>query len=270
MAVHTPTRIPIPSRFSTVDALYRELAHVHPGSSNLVRLLGQPAMTHAFFPGGNGLFDGEEAAFFPTGGILVLGSNFGAQEKFATPEGRLLYPPNETRTAGTWAGLRQRFSPTQLAWTFFTNAWPFLHRHDGRGNKKPSNLGTPQKWLADPELLASCLGFFHFTLSLVRPRLIVALGIAPAAFLSHVFPADLEPWRACKLAALDHMPLAAAEHAGERLLAVAITHPSQAAANARLRKPPYQGQAGEALLLAEAFAELQKTYPVEEHPWLNS
>ena len=104
----------------------------------------------------------------------------------------------------------------------------------------------------------------------MRPILIVALGIAPAAFLSYAFPAELLPWRACKLSALDDLPLATVRHDARAIVCTAITHPSQATANARLRQAPYQGLAGEALLLAEAFRTLEQLYSVEELPWSRS
>ncbi len=45
---------------------------------SLVSFRGKPVMKRGFFPGGNGLFEGENAGRLPVGGTLVLGSNFSA------------------------------------------------------------------------------------------------------------------------------------------------------------------------------------------------
>jgi hypothetical protein len=71
---------------------------------------------------------------------------------------------------------------------FFTNAWPFLHIGEG-------NVGPVGEWLEDSELMASCVRFFEYTLAIMQPSLIVALGTGPGAFLSHVWPKDLSQWR---------------------------------------------------------------------------
>jgi hypothetical protein len=49
---------------------------------------GLPVMDHAFFPGGHGLYKGENAEF-PIGETLVLGSNFGCVSNFVDSYGKL-------------------------------------------------------------------------------------------------------------------------------------------------------------------------------------
>jgi hypothetical protein len=51
---------------------------------------GLDVMTHGFFPGGNGLYEGIHATRFPVRGTLILGSNFGRSNSFIDALGKLL------------------------------------------------------------------------------------------------------------------------------------------------------------------------------------
>lgn len=203
-----------------------------------------PRMTHGFFPGGNGLYDGVRTTRFPVGGTLILGSNFGSVDGFLDRHGGLKVQ-DERSTSATWRGLR-RILPAaglKIEGCFFTNAWPFLHH--GKGN-----LGPVPVWLQDEKLMASCIGFFKCTLGVMRPRLIVGLGTGPAAFLGHVWPEDLDEWRGYRIQHLDDLPVATVRFQGQAAECVAITHPSMP--NAWRRRLPYRGPSGEVRLLIEA------------------
>ena len=219
------------SKFPEIDRLREALRKVNPGNSGLVSMVGKPVMERGFFPGGNGLLLGENAPEFPAGRKLILGSNFGADEKFCTPDGKLVRL-DETNLHGTWTGLRRRFSTEQLRECFFTNAWPFLHV--GESNNP---VGTvKQKWLRDPVLMKSCVEFFQATLREVQPSLIVELGTAPAAFLSSVFPKSLAGWRGNTWHSVDQSPLSIVQSGTAAIACVAITHPSMSNAHQRIEK----------------------------------
>jgi hypothetical protein len=200
-------------------------------------------MPHAFFPGGNGLYEGVHATRFPIGGTLILGSNFGCFDGFIDAQGRLLV--QDERHNPTWKPLLRSLhdSGIKADECFFTNAWPFLH--DGEGN-----LGPVGDWLQNRALMASCVRFFEYTFTTMQPRLIVGLGTGPAAFLSHVWPKDLSSWRGYTLQDLDDLPMATARFQEQTVVCVAITHPSMP--NAWRRRPPYQHRIGEVRLLTEA------------------
>jgi hypothetical protein len=189
------------SKFAEIARLRESLKKVDPGKSGLVSLVGKPVMERGFFPGGNGLVLGEDAPYFPLGRTLVLGSNFGAVENFCSPDGRLRCL-DETNSPGTWTGLRKRFVPAQLPDCFFTNAWPFLHI----GASNNPDCAVKQKWLRDVVMMESCIEFFQTTLKELQPSLIVALGTAPAAFLSWVFPKELICWRGNTWRNVDQTP----------------------------------------------------------------
>jgi hypothetical protein len=104
--------------------------------------------------------------------------------------------------------------------------------------------------------MASCTEFFKYTCAAMQPELIVTLGRGPAAFLSHIWPKELVPWRKCKLKSLDDLPKARVSFQEQSIICVGITHPC--ISNAWRRKPPYQYSAGEIQLLTEAREESER------------
>jgi hypothetical protein len=78
-----------------ISQLREKRAEIDVADPRLVSLKGLPVMTHAFFPGGNGFYEGIDAVRAPL--------------------------PEDLRVSG--------IQPEKC---FFTNAWPFLH--DGGSN----------------------------------------------------------------------------------------------------------------------------------------
>ena len=199
-------------------------------------------MDYGAFPGGNGLYDGIQARV-PIRGTLILGSNFGLRSEFVGVDGKLV--KLDERGGRTWTPLLKILKCSQINKEdcFFTNAWPFLHH--GK-----SNLGPVNKWLKDPALMEMCLPFFKQTLKTLRPKLIVALGKGPAAFLGHFWPESLGKWKGYAITCLDDLPMKTVRFLDQEAVYVAITHPSLP--NARFRRPPYQYRVGEVRLLSKA------------------
>jgi len=226
-----------------INRLRTKLMVLDIGKQKLRSFKGLPVMTHAFFPGGNGLYKGVHATRFPIGGTLILGSNFGCLRGFIDAQGQLLI--TDERKNATWTPLLYALQAAEIKADecFFTNAWPFLHEGE-------SNLGPIGDWLQDQILMAACVGFFEYTFKIMQPRLIIGLGIGPAALLSRVWPKDLVSWRRYALDGLDDLPMATVHLEGQRAVCVAITHPSMP--NAWRRRPPYQNRTGEVQLLTEA------------------
>lgn len=223
----TADRFQILSRFSEVNQLRERLSQLRTGESSLVSMAGKRIMSRAFFPGGNGLFLGEDAAIFPTGGPMILGSNFGAESNFCTSTGELKCD-DETSNAGTWQGLRRRFTQKELEECFFTNAWPFLHV--GVSNNPTSE--EKQKWLKEPTL-GDCLEFLHFTINVVRPSVIITLGTAPAVFMSFAFPIALSAWRGGTWSSIDTLPYTTVSVGASTIICIAMTHPSMSNVHSR-------------------------------------
>ena len=210
---------------------------------------GLPVMAYGFFPGGNGLHRGIELTELPIIETLVLGSNFGRERDFVDDQDQLKCI--DERCGSTWRPLLENFEESGInkEKCFFTNAWPFLHKKDPEDNKDSSS-GPVDKWLKNELLMESCLTFFSETLTIFQPKLIVALGIGPAAFLGHFSSKKLDNWKGYSISSLDSLPLEAIRFLGKDTLCVAVTHPSMP--NAWRRKPPYNHRDGEVKLLKEA------------------
>lgn len=222
---------------------------------------GLPLMDYAFFPGGNGLRKGITVVDFPQIRTLVLGSDFGCSSKYVDELNRLLNKKRDERDGPTWTPMltQLRQTPINPDECFFTNAWPVLHLPCE--NLRESNDNPPiDLWRRDDEFTQLCIRFFRFTLQVVRPDLIAALGKGPALFLGDVWPVQLRAWRFLgnhnlvdvNWKKLDRMNIAETSFDGHRVHCVALNHPSKARLNAKHRVPPYQGQEGEVRLLCEA------------------
>jgi hypothetical protein len=233
-----------------INRLRQKLSSLPAPGENLLSLAGLPVMKHGFFPGGNGLYEGDKASRFPVQGTLILGSNFGCREKFVKPEGVLVC--EDERNNPTWHSLLKSLNGAKIEKNecFFTNAWPFLHAGSRNTEIKV------EAWLRNADLMAICTEFFKYTCATMQPKLIVTLGKGPAAFLSYIWPEELAPWRKCKLKSLDYLPKARVAFQEQSMICVGITHPS--ISNAWRRKAPYQYSAGEIQLLAEAREESER------------
>jgi hypothetical protein len=250
----------VPELHDPINILYRlrqKLSSLPAPGGNLLSLAGFPVMQHGFFPGGSGLHEGDKATRFPVQGTLILGSNFGCREKFVKPEGTLVC--EDERGNPTWRSLLKSLSGAKIEKDecFFTNAWPFLHVGGG-------NTATQvEAWLRNEALMDSCIEFFKYTCAVMQPQIIVSLGRGPAAFLSHIWPEELAPWRKCKLKSLNDLPKARVFFQGQSTICVGLTHPC--IPNAWRRKAPYQSSSGEIQLLMEAREESERIRALLNH-----
>jgi hypothetical protein len=234
-----------------VAGLRTEVEKINFEKYSLVSFRGMPVMKRAFFPGGNGLFDGESAARFPFNGTLILGSNFGAASKFVRVDGSLFVEDETSNT--TWGPMRRLLDGAglDLRECFFTNAWPCLH--EGTSN----TLGDLMKeWLANAALMRECSKAFSKTCADMTPSLIVALGPGPAAFVANTWPRELGRWTSNSIDGMDGMPLGTVQIDGakHKTVCTAVVHPCYQHINAKHRKAPYQHGSGEVQLLKDADA----------------
>ncbi len=206
-----------------VAELRRKLTAIEPCPEGAYSFQGRPLMTGtAFFPGGDGLWksDRRVAPALPAGGVLFLGSDFGDvysyQHKFRDDES----------DGATWRGLRKLLHLAEIRYEqiFCTNAWPCL-----RAGASAIKGGVPAS--RDREFTQRCEVFFSATLDLMRPRLVVPLGLKPTAFLSFLGPGGPWPWgRANSWQIIDETPI----WRREDFTVVPIVHPSMP--NRRHRK----------------------------------
>jgi len=224
-----------------IDSLRKHLDRMEAPDESLRSFSDLPRMKYAFFPGGDGLYLGPQAKRYPRNGVLILGSNFGCKNGFINEFDELRC--TDERANPTWTGMLEllKHSEIEVDGCFFTNAWPFLHV----GTKNLSEYVG--RWLKSQQVMARCLEFFNVTYLSLQPRLIIALGTGPAAFLSHFWRDPLPHWRKYRWADVDQGPVVEVPNAA---VCVAITHPSMP--NRRHRSESYRTFAGEAQLVKEA------------------
>jgi uracil-DNA glycosylase len=139
----------------------------------------------AFFPGGDGLWKSNDNIdpILPVGGVLFLGSDWGDRESYGKG--------GEGEADGrTWKGLLEIVSLAKIPrdQIFCTNAWPCL-RAGARA------VGGAAPGSKDPEFTSRCKVFFLHTIELMRPKLVVPLGVLPTSFIASLTPAEPSPWR---------------------------------------------------------------------------
>lgn len=237
---------------TVIAGLRAELDRLDFERYSLVSFRGKPVMKRGFFPGGNGLFEGEDAGRLPIGGTLVLGSNFSAASKFCHPDGQLIC--HDETEGKTWSPMRRLFNGADLDLTdcFFTNAWPCLHI------SASNTLGELiSQWLSNPNLMRDCAKFFAKTCTDLKPSMIVALGPGPAAFMASVWPRELKQWSGNSIESMDSLPISVVQIEGvtNRTVCAAVVHPCYQHINAKRRKTPYQYAAGEIQLIKDADAK---------------
>lgn len=143
-----------------------------------VRRIGDAIDGTAFFPGGHGLWRGMTAhgplpETFPDQPVMIVGHNFAKVTDYERWQKRGI----ELVRGTTWAKLREYLEVAQLAAEecFFTNALMGLQPHKALGALKTTDL-----------FRSECRCFLAEQISIVQPRLIVALGPVARADLAEI------------------------------------------------------------------------------------
>jgi hypothetical protein len=220
-----------------------------------------PLMNYAFFPGGNGLYKGVDAKTFPKIRTVILGSDFACSANYVDGQGRRIHSSGDERCGPTWTPMLNtlRQTPILPEECFFTNVWPVLHLPSKDGKK--SNDNPPiDLWRRDDRFTRMCIDFFLFTVDIIQPKLIVALGKGPALFLGDTWPAQLKDWRFSSTSSIDKIRwvdldrtlIADVSNKDGQFVNTAVNHPSKSRLNAKLRARQYRHPEGEVRLLTEA------------------
>lgn len=154
-----------------IDMLFEELRQLaYPDTMKMVQ--GEiPGI--AFFPGGKGTYKNDNTLFDKD--FMILGQDFQCEQYF-----------NDTLKAGkediignpTWRNILPfieavNIKPDQC---FFTNAIPGIRKGNTGTGKSPA--------FKDKDFLEQCRMLFQFQLKMQRPKIILALGLSVAEFLS--------------------------------------------------------------------------------------
>lgn len=187
----------------------------------------------SFFPGGLGVYDHSRDRV----SVLVLGSDWGTKASFD----RQFSEP--TRREPTIAGtdrmlLNIGIDPGDC---FYTNAWPVMRL------EAPEQGHHPMR--DDAAFTGAYRDYFRLCLRMLRPRLIITLGIAPAWFMGSLAGPSWRCGRATSSRKLNARDIDVEPGYVGNIVLVAATHPSHAN-NSRLRA--FASDEDEAALLRRA------------------
>lgn len=195
-----------------------------------------------FFPGGAGLWqcDAQDLPPLPVAGTLVLGHNLDSERGFA----RSLARGGENLNGATWRALTEflvRALPGEqaVANCFFSNFLIGLIEGSSAVGRFPG--------AKDLAFVDRCRSFLVHQVQVVRPSLLLVLGIHTPRLLAPLAPV-MARWESARtFSDIDHdngglIPRVAI--GGVELSVVALTHPCHRRMNVRHRR--FQGLAGDA------------------------
>ena len=184
----------------------------------------EPIRGTAFFPGGLGLWLHENGSGeLRTGRIMIVGQDFNSVKVYE--QARLV--GTEVDSSKTWKVLRRLLpaSGISLDQCFFTNLYMGLRKGGSETGRFPG--------ARDRSFVQRCLAFFIKQLEVVRPKLILTLGVEPFRVLAnHLFPHVPAPQTLT--ACVEIYPSVPLVHGSATV--VALTHPSFYDANVWRRK----------------------------------
>lgn len=183
----------------------------------------EPIGGTAFFPGGLGLWLEQDYALQPfPKNFMVVGQDFNT---FATYE-RVRTAGSEVDSSPTWRNISRIFPmlDVPLKDCFFTNVYMGLRAVGPEIGRFPG--------AKDRRYAARCVTFFRRQLEVVRPKIILTLGLEPLRFLGHGVFGFRPPGT---MSRCDQIYLSLAVAHGEVAL-VALTHPSLYFVNVRHRR----------------------------------
>lgn len=78
MTTHSLDKASVAKLKNVIDRFARYLTDLNIDNRKLRSFAGLPVMTHAFFTGSNGLYEGIDTTGVPIGGTVILGFQFRA------------------------------------------------------------------------------------------------------------------------------------------------------------------------------------------------
>lgn len=233
-----------------VDQLFDQLPNVRPYVGGMVEI-EQHLSGLAFFPGGDGLWKApgdSRRPPMPVGGIMVLGNNFQCSDNYPS---LLLAGAEDRQKDATWRNLIQFLAVVGIdpANCFFTNAYMGLVEGDDPTRTAPG--------MNNPGFLQRCRTFFLYQLTILQPRIILALGTKVPAFLGPLSSQTIHWIQARTWAEIDRndggLVLEAAFLGLSRKIAIAcLLHPSFRGPNLHRRRfRDLTGSAAEEALVLE-------------------
>lgn len=211
------------SKLTKVKGLYEEMCRTFLSYPKAVVPVPEPISGTAFFPGGLGLlldeFDEPKSDALD---IMVVGHDFNTVASYEIARQR----GSEFNTSRTWRNIRTVFPQLGLSLhgCFFTNFY--------MGLRECGPETGPFPGARDRSFVRNCARFFERQVEVMRPQLIVTLGLAPLkAIRREVFQLATPNTLAECVDVYRGLP---GGHGSVAL--VALTHPSLYFANVRRRR----------------------------------
>ena len=223
--------MPVPNQSVRIKAesLWAEMSETFPPYPKGVLPVPGRIRGTAFFPGGLGLWLDEHGSAEPDSPeVMVVGQDFNTLASYENAR----KAGSETKTSRTWQNIEKIFPKLSLSFRhcYCTNFYMGLRENGPETGSFPG--------ARDPEFVRRSARFFERQLEVMKPKLIVTLGLAPLAALGkHVFQVPTPPALSRCVDVYRDLPAA---HGPVAL--VALTHPSLYFANVGRRR--YQCLAG--------------------------
>lgn len=237
-----------------IEQLFERLPMVEPYPAGVTRVPSRLPKT-GFFPGGTGLWQPDREALppLPVGGTSVCGHNLDSERSFAQSVAR----DGENLNGATWRDLTEFLvrafeGESALAGCFFTN---FLIGLIVGGSAVGPFPGTK-----DPAFVERCRSFFVYQVQVLRPSLLLSLGIHTPCLLAPLSPLMARWQNARTFSDIDSTNgglIPRASIGGVELSIVALTHPCHRRMNVQHRRfHGLSGDAAELEMLRRARAPL--------------
>jgi len=217
--------VPVPNQSVRIKAerLWAEMSETFPPYPKGVVPVPELIRGTAFFPGGLGLWLDEHGSAEPdTPEVMVVGQDFNTLASYENAR----KAGSETKTSRTWQNIEKIFPKLGLSFRhcFCTNFYMGLRENGPETGIFPG--------ARDPEFVRRSARFFERQLEVMKPKLIVTLGLAPLAALGkHVFHVPTPPTLSRCVDVYRDLP-----SAHGRVALVALTHPSLYFANVGRRR----------------------------------
>ncbi len=229
------------------ESLWAEMSETFPPYPKGVVPVPERIRGTAFFPGGLGLWLDEHGNAEPdTPEVMVVGQDFNTLASYENAR----KAGSEIETSRTWQNIEKIFPKLGLSFCqcYCTNFYMGLRENGPETGIFPG--------ARDPEFVRRSVRFFERQMEVMKPKLIVTLGLAPLAALGkHVFHVPIPPTLSRCVDVYRDLPAA---HG--RVALVALTHPSLYFANVgRRRFQSHEGQVAEMAMIQSVAAGIHGT-----------
>jgi|SRR5579871_661730 uracil-DNA glycosylase len=236
-----------------IEDLFTYLGTLRNYPNGTIKIPGRILGT-AFFPGGSGLWNTQPNHALPSmpfGGVMVIGNNFDSEAGFEYSFNHL----GEDLNGATWRNLLAFLKEVKIPpeECFFTNAYVGLVAGNSATGLFPG--------ARSPDFVRWCQNFLLYQLRLMKPRLILSLGIYVPRFMAPLSPALNSSWSdITSFKVLDKRGVALVYPTtfiglSHPIAVVALTHPCYRPVNVRFRRyGNLEGDAAEQALVRDALA----------------